>query len=96
MKLFALFAALALGASPALAADSLTPAQPLPVQPSGGAPASGAGGGVASGTIANLLTAGYEIKAAFVNANISYVFLQKGPSAFMCKSVAGSLCEKLN
>ena len=48
------------------------------------------------GTIAQLLAGGYDIKAAFVNANISYEFLQKGTSAFMCKSVAGSLCETLN
>ena len=96
MRTAVFFAALTFAAAPALAADNLTPAQPQPVQPGGGAPASGSGGGVASGTIANLLAAGYEIKAAFVNANVSYVFLQKGASAFMCKSVAGSLCEKLN
>ena len=48
------------------------------------------------GTIAQLLAGGYEIKAAFVNANVSYVFLQKETHAFMCKSVANSLCEKLN
>lgn len=54
---------------------------------------SGGGGG---GNIAQLLADGYEIKAAFVNANISYVFLQKQTSAYMCKSTSGSACEKLN
>ena len=83
-------AALALAAPPAQAAEALTPAQPQQAGPAA------AGGGAAGGTIAQLLAGGYEIKAAFVNANISYVFLQKGASAFMCKSVAGSLCEKLN
>lgn len=48
------------------------------------------------GTIAQLLAGGYDIKAAFVNANVSYVFLQKGASAYMCKSVQGAACEKLN
>ena len=52
--------------------------------------------GHSNAAIAQLLADGYDIKAAFVNSNISYVFLQKGTSAFMCKSVAGSACEKLN
>ena len=43
-----------------------------------------------------LLADGYEIKAAFVNANTSYVFLQKATSAYMCSSQQGSPCEKLN
>ena len=53
-----------------------------------------AGPGV--GNIAVLLADGYEIKAAFVNANTSYVFLQKATSAYMCSSQQGVACEKLN
>jgi carbohydrate-selective porin OprB len=49
-----------------------------------------------SGGIGALLADGYEIKAAFVNANTSYVFLQKEKSAYMCSSQRGSACEKLN
>jgi hypothetical protein len=89
MRLTVFLSALALAAPPALAVESLTPAQPT--APRQGAASSGGGG-----TIAQLLAESYEIKAAFVNANTSYVFLQKGTSAFMCKSVAGALCEKLN
>ena len=58
----------------------------------GAQPRAGAGGG----TIASLLADGYEIKAAFVNANTSYVFLQKATSAYMCSSLQGAGCEKLN
>ena len=49
-----------------------------------------------AGNIASLLADGYEIKAAFVNANTSYVFLQKATSAYMCSSLQGAGCEKLN
>ena len=52
--------------------------------------------GGAAGNIAALLADGYEIKAAFVNANTSYVFLQKAASAYMCSSQQGAACEKLN
>ena len=47
-------------------------------------------------SIGALLNEGYEIKAAFVNNGLSYVFLQKQTSAYMCKSGAGAACEKLN
>ena len=85
MKVSVLVAALALAAAGAALAQTKTP--PVP---------GGASGGGSGGTIGSLLNDGYDIKAAFVNANVSYVFLQKGTSAFMCKSVSGSACEKLN
>ena len=50
----------------------------------------------ANPSIATLLTDGFEIKAAFVNNGISYVFLQRTTSAYMCKSGVGAACEKLN
>ena len=68
----------------------------LPVAAVAQSSQSGASSGGGGGNIAALLADGYEIKAAFVNANISYVFLQKLTSAYMCKSTAGSVCEKLN
>ena len=85
MKISALLAALAVAITGAALAQTKTP-------PAAGA----ASGGGAGGTIGALLNDGYDIKAAFVNANVSYVFLQKGTNAFMCKSVSGSACEKLN
>ena len=50
----------------------------------------------ANPTLGSLLTDGFEIKAAFVNNGISYVFLQRITSAYMCKSGVGAACEKLN
>ena len=81
MKTIAILAALAAAAPTLALAQTEAPLTPQ---------------GREGGTIAQLLAGGYDIKAAFVNANISYVFLQKGASAFMCKSGPGSLCEKLN
>ena len=63
----------------------LPPVTSLPTRSLGGAPA-----------IAQVLADGYEIKAAFINNGVSYVFLQKGPAAYMCKSGNGAACEKLN
>ena len=82
MKFAAVLAAL-IAAAPGVALAQAQPASP-------NVPSRG------NAAIVQLLADGYDIKAAFVNSNISYVFLQKGTSAFMCKSVAGSACEKLN
>jgi hypothetical protein len=78
----------------ALAAPDAALAQAQKTSPPGQPGVAGSSGGGAA-AIAGLLSDGYDIKAAFVNANTSYVFLQKGTSAYMCKS-APSTCEKLN
>ena len=50
----------------------------------------------ANASIAQVLAEGYEIRAAFINNGVSYVFLQRQTSAYMCKSGASASCEKLN
>lgn len=52
-------------------------------------------GGV-NALIAKLLTDGYEVKAAFAEAGVPYLVLQKGTSAFLCRGGGAPTCEKLN
>lgn len=46
--------------------------------------------------LVQLLQDGYEIKAAFAEAGVPYVLLQKATSAYLCRGGASSACEKLN
>ena len=80
MKTIALALAAMISAIPALAQTVTTTPKPVGANP----------------TLGSLLTDGFEIKAAFVNNGISYVFLQRVTSAYMCKSGVGAACEKLN
>ena len=46
--------------------------------------------------LVQLLQDGYEIRAAFAEAGVAYVLLQKATSAFLCRSGGTAACEKLN
>lgn len=43
-----------------------------------------------------LLQDGYDIKAAFAEAGVPYVLLQKATSAYLCRGGGTAACEKLN
>lgn len=49
-----------------------------------------------NGQLVQLLADGFEIKAAFAEAGVPYVLLQKQTSAYLCRGGAASGCEKLN
>jgi hypothetical protein len=49
-----------------------------------------------NGQLVQLLADGFEIKAAFAEAGVPYVILQKQTSAYLCRGGAASGCEKLN
>lgn len=46
--------------------------------------------------LVQLLQDGFEIKAAFAEAGVAYLLLQKTTSAFLCRSGGNAPCEKLN
>jgi hypothetical protein len=46
--------------------------------------------------LVQLLRDGYEIKAAFAEAGVPYVMLQKTTSAYLCRGSGSNVCEKLN
>jgi hypothetical protein len=46
--------------------------------------------------LVRLLQDGYDIKAAFAEAGVPYVVLQKTTSAYLCRGAGSSTCEKLN
>ena len=46
--------------------------------------------------LVQLLQDGYEIKAAFAEAGVPYVLLQKTTSAYLCRGGGTAACEKLN
>lgn len=46
--------------------------------------------------LVKLLQDGYEIKAAFAEAGIPYVLVQKTTSAYLCRGAGAATCEKLN
>lgn len=50
----------------------------------------------ANAAIGRLLSDGFEVKAAFAEAGIAYVILQKQTSAYLCMSGGAATCEKLN
>lgn len=52
-------------------------------------------GGV-NAQLVSLLNQGYDIKAAFAEAGVPYVILQKGTSAYLCRGGGSAFCEKLN
>lgn len=69
----------------------------------GGAAAQSAGGdatgrsrAVINAQLVKLLQDGYEIKAAFAEAGVPYVLLQKTTSAYLCRGGGAAMCEKLN
>lgn len=77
-----LAAALAVLSTPA-------PAQSVTAGPSGGRT-------TINPQLVQLLQDGYEIKAAFAEAGVAYLLLQKTTSAFLCRSGGTAACEKLN
>ncbi len=46
--------------------------------------------------LVRLLEEGYDIKAAFAEAGVPYVILQKATSAYLCRGAGATVCEKLN
>lgn len=64
--------------------------------PVGGVTASGTASGEA--TMAELLTKGYDIKAAIPNGGKFIVFMQKDQSAYACEfeSLTGTRCGSIN